>query len=277
MNNRNLVFIHIPKTAGTTLNSILERHYPKRNTFSFWQNVDQIVREFPEWPIERRRQIRLLKGHMPFGLHRFLVGESRYITVLRAPVERIVSHYFFVKRTPRHYLYQQVIERNLSLAEYASSGITEELDNGQVRLLAGIDRSIPYGSCGREHLELAKRNVEEHFAVVGLSERFEESLALMGIELGWNWIPYYQAMNITEGRPKERQIDPSILKSIERDNQFDLELYAWVAKRFEEKLDLHRDEVLLRLARLARANKIYRPLHALRDHVRKVARGALFK
>lgn len=274
MNYRNLVFLHIPKAAGTTLHPILERHYPKRNTFSFWEDVERVVREFPQWPLEKRQRIRLLKGHMPFGLHQYLVGESRYITLLREPAERIVSHYFYVKRTPRHYLYQQVTEGNISLAEYVSSGITEELDNDQVRLLAGISRSIPFGGLGTEHLELAKRNVEEHFAVAGLSERFDETLALMAIELGWNWIPYYQNLNVTEGKPRARQIDPSVLKIIERDNQLDFQLYQWVVKRFEEKLALYREEVSLRIGSLTRANKIYRPLNTLYGHVREVFHGA---
>lgn len=274
MTYRNLIFLHIPKAAGTTLHPVLERHYSKKNTLSFWENVDKVVKEFPEWPLERRRQIRLLKGHMPFGLHRYLVGESKYITLLREPAERIVSHYFYVKRTPRHYLYQEVVDRNISLSDYVSSGITEELDNGQVRLLAGIDRSLPFGSLGVEHLELAKENIEKHFAVAGLSERFDETLALMAIELGWNWIPYYQNLNVTKDKPMARQIDPLVLEVINNDNQLDFELYKWVFRRFEERLGFYREEVSNRIARLNRANKIYRPLNNVTRRIRSIFRDS---
>ena len=36
MSYRNLIFLHIPKAAGTTLHSILESHYPPENTHSIY-------------------------------------------------------------------------------------------------------------------------------------------------------------------------------------------------------------------------------------------------
>ncbi len=40
------------------------------------------------------RDIHLLGGHLPFGIYQYLPSDSRYITFLRDPVERTLSHYY---------------------------------------------------------------------------------------------------------------------------------------------------------------------------------------
>lgn len=256
MNYDNLIFLHIPKAAGSTLHPVLERHYNKRTYQTI--SLPEQLEAFKHLPETERHRICLLKGHMPFGMHSYLAGHSRYITLLRHPVERIVSHYYYDKRNPDHYLYPH-IARGMSLLDFASAGLSGELHNGQVRLLSGHDQDIPCGECTRDLLDTAKRNIEDSFAVVGLTERFDESLVLMGIALGWNWTPYYLNRNVSKDKPVAKQIDPLALKAIEQANQLDLELYDWASLRFQDQLAQHKQTVEERLARLNRANRHYRP------------------
>jgi hypothetical protein len=241
---RNLIFLHIPKAAGTTLHSILEARYAPSSCHSIY-DPDGAAKEFAQWPRARREPIRLLKGHVAFGLHKSLIGVTTYITMLRDPVDRIMSHYYYVKRMPGHYLYKQVTERNMSLAEYASSMLTDELDNGQVRLLAGAatGKSVPLGECNTQLLNVAKNNIERHFAVAGLAEAFDASLALMAIRLGWDWTPAYESLNVSPQRPAKGQIDAAAREHIEKSNPLDCELYAWARLRFAALLGQHRDAV----------------------------------
>src|ERR1043165_3931345 len=132
-----LIFLHIPKAAGTTLHSILEMHYAPANQCSIY-DPEQAAKVLPLAPRVQREAIRLLKGHLAFGLHEHLIGQSTYITLVRDPVDRIASHYYYVKRMPGHYLHNAVVGQNMSLQDYASSKLTDELDNGQLRLLAGV-------------------------------------------------------------------------------------------------------------------------------------------
>lgn len=260
MEYKNLIFLHIPKAAGTTLHSILERRYPKSASYSMWEDQERHLAELAQWPESRRNELRLLKGHFAYGVHQHLVGPSTYVTLLRDPVARVISHYYYVRCTPRHYLYEQMMRDNVTLAEYISMKITKEIDNDQVRLLSGVCHSLPYGSLGQEHLEAAKHNVERHFSVVGTSDRFDESLALMGIELGWNWTPYYLEQNVAKDKRKSAPVETAILDNIRHENQLDYELYLWVQARFDAALSRHRDEVERRLVQLRRANLIHRPL-----------------
>lgn len=256
MDYDNLIFLHIPKAAGSTLHPVLERHYSKRIRYTV--QTGQTIEQFKDLSATELQHIRLLKGHMPFGLHTYLEGRSRYITLLRHPAERVVSYYYFVKRRPRHYLHHH-IATGMPLAEFASAGLSGEMDNGQVRLLSGHDQDIPSGECSHELLDTAKRNIEQHFAVAGLTERFDESLALMSIVLGWNWTPYYLNRNVTQDKPDAKQIDPLALKAIEQANPLDFELYDWATRRFQDQLAQHQSNVDERIARLRRTNRLYRP------------------
>lgn len=270
MDHDNLIFLHIPKAAGSTLHPVLERHTPGRARYTI--TVPEQLEAFKRLPESERRRIRLLKGHMPFGMHRYLAGRSRYVTLLRHPAERIVSHYYYVKRRPGHYLHRQVAG-GMGLAEFASAGLSGEIDNGQVRLLSGHDQDIPCGHCTRDLLDAARRNVEAHFAVAGLTERFDESLVLMAIELDWNWTPYYHSRNVTQGKLGARQIDPVALGAIQAANALDFELYDWVKRRFEARLAAAQPQLAARLAALQKANRLYRPWGALADSLKRVLKA----
>lgn len=267
MNYRNLVFLHIPKAAGTTLHTILEKHYPRSSHYSIFEEPSRQLQELGARPQKDRERIRLLKGHFAYGAHQHLVGPSTYVTLLRNPVDRVISHYYYVKRTSRHYLYQKVTAENMDLAAYITSRLTEELDNGQVRLLCGVDRDIPWGACGREHLEQAKRHITEHFAVAGVLERFDESLALMGHKLDWQWTPHYENQNIT--KEKNELIDSATLDVIRKANELDLELYEWVSARLDKELGDHRDAIAHRLDAMQKAKDMAHPLDALRKLVHR--------
>ncbi len=244
MNDKNLIFLHIPKAAGSTLYPVIDRHYDPAVIYTIdgsrtWESM----KEFASLPDERRRKIRVLKGHMTFGMHRYLFGPSTYITLLRDPVERIISHYYYVLRTPVHYLYDKVKSGNMTLKDYVQSRLSTELDNGQTRLICGVkdvlfgdeEDEVPFGECSREMLEIAKKNLLDHFSVVGLTERFDETLVLLKRIFGWR-MPFYTMRNVTKNRPRKESIDRETLALIEKQNKLDLELYRFAEDLFKRKI-----------------------------------------
>jgi len=88
------IFTHVHKTAGTTLNSIIWRQYRKsevlRGTILDLNSVDQT---FSENLVHKRKKIIL--GHLGFGIHQFLSFPFNYFTLLRDPVKRTISHYYY--------------------------------------------------------------------------------------------------------------------------------------------------------------------------------------
>jgi hypothetical protein len=68
-NERILIHLHLPKTAGTTLRTIADRNYTGDEIYTVSQPYAQQGEELRDLPEQRRRKIKPLRGHMPFGLH----------------------------------------------------------------------------------------------------------------------------------------------------------------------------------------------------------------
>lgn len=115
-----VIFIHIPKCAGTTLTEgVIKKIYPRRQRLLFYDgDTRALMSLLQEMPVRRKEQLRCIAGHFAFGIHQFLPQRARYITLLREPVERVVSHFYFARRTRRHYLHEQVREGAISLKDY---------------------------------------------------------------------------------------------------------------------------------------------------------------
>ena len=94
VHNNPLIFFHIAKTAGTTLHAILERNFPADTVVSMNYGADPLcVEEFRHLSDGRKAQIKYLHAHMvPFGIHTLLPA-SKYIVLLRNPVDRVLSEY----------------------------------------------------------------------------------------------------------------------------------------------------------------------------------------
>ncbi|MEP7358836.1 MAG: sulfotransferase family 2 domain-containing protein, partial [Anaerolineales bacterium] len=152
-----LFFLHVPKAGGTTFHQIIARQFPAGAAYNLYAySTAKAVTAYKQLPLEQRRAYRLVKGHMPFGLHEFAGRPSTYITILRRPVERVVSYYYYVLASPEHYLHAQVTKKRISLADFAASPLSIELDNGQTRQLAaaqGQRLEAPVGALPAEALE----------------------------------------------------------------------------------------------------------------------------
>lgn len=263
-----VIFVHLPKTAGTTLHMIIERHYAARNVFSTGAGAQKAVEEFKKMSDARRAEIHILKGHMAYGLHEYLPGSSAYITMLREPIDRTISFFYFVRQDPKHYHYDFIKTRNLSLEEYLESKISIMMDNTQVRLISGVWDEPRHGECTTETLEEAKRNLRENFAVVGLTERFDESLLLLKKAFGWHDI-YYIRQNVTSNRPKKSELSPSTLRTLEKHNQLDMELYQYATLLFEEQLRRQGYSFAMRFKTFQVVNRLANPLFHIYQEVRK--------
>jgi hypothetical protein len=227
---RPLVFVHLPRTGGTTLTLIVTRQFPAALSFAFdGADMDGSLARYRALPENRRRALRLISGHVPFGIHE-IVGPADYVTMLRDPVERVISMYEYILRRPAHFLHDRVV--GMDLGEYVETGIHRDARNGQCRLLSGEPHEEAASASGVDLLERAWRNLES-FVAVGLTERFDESLLLYRDRLGWDRLSYGRE-NVLAGRPSAATFPTEVLDVVRRHNALDLELYARVRARFNE-------------------------------------------
>lgn len=237
LGQESVIFIHLPKTAGTTVNRLIEWEYRLSEMYS----IDPVLFRWSaahlrNLPPERLRKIRMFKGHIPFGLHEILPQPATYITVLRDPVDRVISAFYFMRSYKLHPLYWKMRRENWSLEDFVRNS---QRDNVQSKIVAGAVYEEP---CTREIVEKAKSNLRHHFSVVGLSARLEESLALMKLRFGWR-LSSYSSFNVTRSRPKKRDLPEATLDLLHQRNAFDIELYQEAEKIMESAVQANADEV----------------------------------
>jgi hypothetical protein len=92
-------------------------------------------------------------------------------------------------------------------------------------------------ACGRVTPALLERAMSRlaKFAVVGITERFDESLILLQRAFGWRARPGLPE-NVGENRPARIDVGEEALQTIERCNRFDLELYRFASGLFETRV-----------------------------------------
>ena len=232
-----VIFLHLPKTAGTTVNRLIEWEYRLSEMYS----IDPVLFKWSaahlrKLPPGRLKKIRMFKGHMVFGLHELLSQPATYITVLRDPVDRVISAFYFMRTYKLHPLYWKLRRNNWTLEDFV---YRYQRENVQAKVVAGSDYDAP---CTPKILERAKQNLGRHFSVVGLSERLEESLALMKLRFGWK-LTSYSSFNVTRSRPKKADLPKATLELIREKNAFDIELYECGREIFEDAVKRNATEV----------------------------------
>jgi hypothetical protein len=217
---RPLLFVHVPKTAGSTLAQVFKNNVPKDKYYHFWSHPR--VNELP-----KVNDKEVIFGHFRYGLHFYLPNQTAtYATMLRDPVERVVSYYHFHlqdTKDPAHkFAMEHTFEEWLELSPAAQNEMT--------KCLSGI-RSEFYPS--NHSFEMAKHHLKS-MGYVGLTERFEESLKLMKFYFGFDKFSY----DTTKvGVKKPQTIDPAVRQKIIERNKMDMELYEMAKGIFEKQLE----------------------------------------
>lgn len=252
-----IIFLHIPKAAGSTLNAIFRKLYREDQIL----NLNKYPRaEYLEKLREPEKHglgnLRFVTGHVPYGLHAIIPRPCVYITILRDPVERILSHYYYAASEPRHHAYEAIRSGKITLTEYA-----QKLANGQTSYLSGQKPSP-------EALATAKENISRHITLTGLTERFDETLVLLAAEFGFEPTTYTRA-NVTRRRPSTADISEETYDVLRKSNALDMELYRHAEKLFLQRL-AENPSVTEQAARLRQQYTPHppKPLHILKRLLR---------
>jgi hypothetical protein len=243
---RPLIWLHIPKAGGSTLQEVIVRQYMCGFGFRFTGDRAQVA-AFKALPGRTRTKFDLVHGHVHFGIHQWVPEAATYITMLREPVDRVVSHYYFILRDKAHYIHRYIREYNLTLDNFRDLdprsdlwtliNRTNEVDNDMVRWLTPKEHfEVKLGQVTRAMLEEAKWNLANAFTCFGLMERFDESLECFRRALGWEDVSYTERKNVNPERPPLDEMRPDALEAIRHANRYDIELYEFAQTLFEEQM-----------------------------------------
>lgn len=270
LRTKTLLFLHIHKTAGTTLHRIIEREYNPLRIYTIeGSRIEWSIDHFRKLSQRRREALQVVKGHMSFGLHQYLPQLSTYITFLRDPVERCISSYYYSKGNPFNPFYKRIDRESLNLPAFLE--IAPWNNNLQCKTIAGIDRSeyrpvelfrrmtqLGTGTVdpsldrwsNEAILERAKENLTRYFGFVGITEKFSQSLIALKYLFGWK-LSSYSSYRKSRNRPKSDVLDSGIIAAVEERNRFDRALYGFGKKLFEDfishsSIDFEKEQAIFR-------------------------------
>lgn len=236
--NETLVYIHVPKCAGTTFTRILDGYFAREVIYPY-----KLWAKLP--PVEERRPAfagkRLVRGHI-YPVVADYVEAPVLITMLRDPVERAVSAYYFLRRsvrTDRKQLPEFVRAQTLDIDAFFAGLGMDHPNNGAAHILGQAGEPEPL--LIDEKVANAKAFIDR-CAVVGLVERFGESLALMCDRLGWDYPAMPRSENVGHDRLRVEAINPETVARIRQCNWADYEVYRYARDRFERDLAVMDEE-----------------------------------
>jgi hypothetical protein len=212
-----LVFVHINKTAGTTMRYILRSTYGSRHCdVEPWQGT-QNETPFTSEDLRRLRtlypQLASIAGHRVMGYVDLEEEgtEFRYFTFLRDPVRMCASRfqYHVDHRKKKGLVFEEWIQRDW-------------LRDAQTKRIAGT-----------ASVEAAIRVIERKQMFVGLTERFDESIVLLkGLRAGELDIDY-RPVNVARRNTLAEELLSSkdAREAIAEANRADLALYAYATEK----------------------------------------------
>ncbi len=206
-------FVHIPKTAGTSFRIALQQNpivrmlydYGDRSSESSSELKEVRARELlPDHPVFHLGKYNFLCGHVNYQRYAQCVREENVISIVRNPVERIVSEYQHLKRHGG---------LTASFEEFSSSA---KQQNKQWRLLKGL--KIDQG------------------ALIGLTSHYKFFIELFSNTLK---LPV-QAISINNAPLSDTEerfnITPEAIKAAYQYNKKDMSFFFNLVQRFAESI-----------------------------------------
>lgn len=231
------VFLHNPKTGGTTFNGHLVKHMTLDQDFVHFgpfgkkASAEAGLPSFAKRDPALRSKARVLGGHGTwYGMHELVPGKvPRYFTFLRRPASRLVSKYNgFMTR-----------KKNEGHFRPFEEWYAEEPKDAMTRLYNQFEQGFGVGEGAKHDL---KPNLEaasaflERLWYVGVTERLDQALAFLFGEIGVEGpVERLKVSGETKGGdlarmdrqiPKLITLTPELEERIEADNEMDVRLYA---------------------------------------------------
>jgi hypothetical protein len=219
-----IFFLHVPKTAGRSLLSVIQPLYdPADVLYGDWNVITPQIS--PAY--------RLVAGHLYLGDFSLMDFKHHYrITILRDPMERAISHYYHInERKARDGKVQDYLQHALDvgLSESIMDGsFTQTLDTHMQHLT-----SFPRGhGSAQENCGSAKTNLG-YFNAVGFMDNYSDFMHTLCAKLGID-LPQVPHVNPPKWKPEVIPLTDEARGKLLEMLEHEYWLYNWAKREFGE-------------------------------------------
>lgn len=235
-NPKPVFFDHLPKCAGSSLRVHIERQYSTHRIFeTVEKNQKKNTAQFKLLPLKKKRKYTAVYGHAIRPLLKEIRDDMIRITIFRNPIDRAISLYFYIKRTPHHRLYSSITDNNISLKDFcAEKHNILQVRNWYVKYFSGLS----YEQINKQSdyaVNLAFKNIMNDYDLIGFQNEYNAFIKHLDAIAGFQ--PSKEdsmVRNATANRLKVSELTEVELKSISENNILDIQLF--------QKLDAQKKE-----------------------------------
>jgi hypothetical protein len=211
-----MVFLHIPKTAGSSFNFVLENSFGIRACHT--NHTKKRIFDQRDLAMTRRLfpGLRSISGHNLMDPMRLTIPDAFFMTFVREPVATVISRYQdSVRLGGNKRTFEQCLREDPTY------------QNIQVKFMAG-----------EPDLERAKEFLRR-CGFVGVAEKFDLSLLVITRLSPYKINPRYTRRRVTPAThslKKELESDQRLMELARTQNQLDLQLYQFATEEIFPKL-----------------------------------------
>lgn len=221
------VFSHIPKTAGTSLESYLTQAFELKDILNI--NAPDL-NNLPQCVYLKNKYPKFITGHHPIhGMLFQLLPNQKivHLTMMRDPIRRVISYYNYIATREYHALHKQI--KDLSFDAFLEEDLVE-IHNGQAKRLAGILHSDLQIKDSDLYFK-AKYTVDNCYSLVGVTEYFKQFTQVLA-KTTCSTFTQLPAINQSITKVQLTDLTQPQLKIIKQNNKVDIQLYQYVKSKF---------------------------------------------
>lgn len=216
MSDKKNIFIHIPKTGGTTINCVMQK--------TQWQTTPDFNYRHIIYETKRSNSADIFD---PSTNSKYL--DYNLFTMLRDPVDRLISEYYFIKDRAEFMSLLKPIPKTFK--HYIQNKQTQ---NYMIGFLLGRkmydDRYV-----SEKDLDTVLKTIEQLNIHVGIFDDFERSMQYFSSITGIAWPKKVEIKRKTINRPADESISTDLKNLIRENNKLDSRLYEEMKNLFSEK------------------------------------------
>ncbi|MCH8488472.1 MAG: sulfotransferase family protein [Oceanicaulis sp.] len=222
-----IIFNHIPKTGGTSIIKMFREVYGEDKCFRHRRRDSKTDKYTPAITSVDRADLdayKFVAGHFFYGNHKLFDARVKYISVVRDPLERLISDYYFNRRIGR--ADRKEMARSMSLEDY----IVFKLGKPNSNMTSSSQ--VKYVSAKETFIEAAEVIRQNYFCICTMPQ-LNDMQGLLARAIGRPDLAPRHDNKSKDKRPMP-SISPEIVDQLMDRFAEDIKLYRWTEAYFNE-------------------------------------------